>query len=158
MGNGALPHGPSYRAHPRLYQSGGNISCRFWSAIGTIADVRRVIERGGAGQVRPLIYPVLRPAPLARRTPSAAGRLATHSEIARLAGVDRQLVRHWAMGGGDQRDQGARGSKVRLSIDLTDSRLAGSDNMARLFVISFLKGKSRMIDHALTYPSCRAGF
>jgi hypothetical protein len=21
MGNGALPHGPSYRAHPRLYQS-----------------------------------------------------------------------------------------------------------------------------------------
>ena len=25
-------------------------------------------------------------------------------------------------------------------------------------VISLLKGKSRMIDHALTYPSCRAGF
>jgi transposase-like protein len=23
--------------------------------------------------------------------------LATHSEVARLAGVDRQLVRHWAM-------------------------------------------------------------
>jgi hypothetical protein len=22
MGNGALPHGPSYRAHPRLYHSG----------------------------------------------------------------------------------------------------------------------------------------
>ena len=21
MGNGALPHGPSYRAHPRLYRS-----------------------------------------------------------------------------------------------------------------------------------------
>ena len=22
MGNGAMPHGPSYRAHPRLYHSG----------------------------------------------------------------------------------------------------------------------------------------
>jgi putative ABC transport system substrate-binding protein len=26
MGNGALPHGPSYRAHPRLYRPGGNIT------------------------------------------------------------------------------------------------------------------------------------
>ena len=26
MGNGALPHGPSDRAHPRLYRPGGNIT------------------------------------------------------------------------------------------------------------------------------------
>ena len=34
MGNGALPNGPSYRAHPRLYQSGLR-----GSAFGGEADV-----------------------------------------------------------------------------------------------------------------------
>jgi hypothetical protein len=39
MGNGALPHGPSYRAHPRLYQSGGGQGVEFTSAFGRAAEV-----------------------------------------------------------------------------------------------------------------------
>jgi putative ABC transport system substrate-binding protein len=37
MGNGALPHGPSYRAHPRLYLSGGSQGGEFTSAFGGVA-------------------------------------------------------------------------------------------------------------------------
>jgi hypothetical protein len=39
MGNGALPHGPSYRAHPRLYHSGGKSIGRILVRYRTIADV-----------------------------------------------------------------------------------------------------------------------
>jgi ABC transporter substrate binding protein len=39
MGNGALPHGPSYRAHPRLYLSGGGQGVEFTSAFGRAAEV-----------------------------------------------------------------------------------------------------------------------
>jgi hypothetical protein len=39
MGNGALPHGPSYRAHPRLYLSGGGQGVGFTSAFGGAAEV-----------------------------------------------------------------------------------------------------------------------
>ena len=39
MGNGALPHGPSYRAHPRLYLSGGSQGGEFTSAFGRAAEV-----------------------------------------------------------------------------------------------------------------------
>jgi hypothetical protein len=39
MGNGALPHGPSYRAHPRLYLSGGSQGGEFTSAFGGVAEV-----------------------------------------------------------------------------------------------------------------------
>src|ERR1022692_1696191 len=38
MGNGALPNGPSCRAHPRLYQSGHSLRrkfCPLWSAAST---------------------------------------------------------------------------------------------------------------------------
>ena len=38
MGNGALPHGPSYRAHPQLYRSRGVPRCSKWSGIENAAD------------------------------------------------------------------------------------------------------------------------
>jgi hypothetical protein len=41
MGNGAMPNGPSYRAHPRLYLSGHSRHRNILSAIGqelTFAD------------------------------------------------------------------------------------------------------------------------
>ena len=38
MGNGALPHGPSYRAHPRLYLPGRSPRCGKSSAIESVAD------------------------------------------------------------------------------------------------------------------------
>jgi hypothetical protein len=41
MGNGALPNGPSYRAHPRLYLSVIRRDAIFWDAIGGIADIGR---------------------------------------------------------------------------------------------------------------------
>jgi hypothetical protein len=51
MGNGALPHGPSYRAHPRLYRSGPEPMRRHvrsrrkltyeWSAPLTVDSFRR---------------------------------------------------------------------------------------------------------------------
>ena len=34
MGNGALPHGPSYRAHPRLYHRVELLRCEGSDAIG----------------------------------------------------------------------------------------------------------------------------
>jgi hypothetical protein len=34
MGNGALPHGPSYRAHPRLYLSGGGNASNLRQLLG----------------------------------------------------------------------------------------------------------------------------
>ena len=34
MGNGALPHGPSYRAHPRLYLSGEAMAASLRQLLG----------------------------------------------------------------------------------------------------------------------------
>ena len=55
MGNGALPNGPSYRAHPRLYLSGRGLSARPGQLSGakrTFAPDQRtsskVIHCGGA--------------------------------------------------------------------------------------------------------------
>ena len=42
MGNGALPHGPSYRAQPRLYLNGG----RFGSALCPLSEVLRTLKIG----------------------------------------------------------------------------------------------------------------
>src|SRR5258707_13525605 len=41
MGNGALPNGPSYRAHPRLYHGVGSLRRTDSVAIEGIADIRR---------------------------------------------------------------------------------------------------------------------
>jgi hypothetical protein len=41
MGNGALPHGPSYRAHPRLYLKSPAVAM----AEGLFAEVLRKIMR-----------------------------------------------------------------------------------------------------------------
>jgi hypothetical protein len=43
MGNGALPNGPSYRAHPRLYQSGPP----GMSAVRSLSEGKRTL-RGNA--------------------------------------------------------------------------------------------------------------
>src|SRR5262245_47476926 len=42
MGNGALPHGPSYRAHPRLYLSVISLLRSDSVAFGCEADMRTV--------------------------------------------------------------------------------------------------------------------
>jgi hypothetical protein len=39
MGNGALPHGPSYRAHPRLYLGVFHCGAQNFDAIGGTADI-----------------------------------------------------------------------------------------------------------------------
>jgi hypothetical protein len=41
MGNGALPHGPSDRAHPRLYRRDGSLRYTGSAASGGIAEIRR---------------------------------------------------------------------------------------------------------------------
>src|ERR1700738_3924429 len=41
MGNGALPHGPSYRAHPRLYLFVESLQRTNSGAIGGTADMAR---------------------------------------------------------------------------------------------------------------------
>ena len=38
MGNGALPHGPSYRAHPRLYLLRRKLSVRFGTQLPTFVE------------------------------------------------------------------------------------------------------------------------
>ena len=45
MGNGALPHGPSYRAHPQLYQSVGLLRCEGSDAIGAKRTCRERRKR-----------------------------------------------------------------------------------------------------------------
>jgi hypothetical protein len=42
MGNGALPHGPSYRAHPRLYQGGREPNFRFGQEHRTFLSVNKL--------------------------------------------------------------------------------------------------------------------
>ena len=39
MGNGALPHGPSYRAHPRLYLGVFHCGAQNFDAIGGTTDI-----------------------------------------------------------------------------------------------------------------------
>jgi hypothetical protein len=41
MGNGALPHGPSYRAHPRLYLGFFHCGAQNFDAIGGTTDIDR---------------------------------------------------------------------------------------------------------------------
>jgi hypothetical protein len=41
MGNGALPHGPSYRAHPRLYLPGRKLRYTKW------LNLRQLLELSG---------------------------------------------------------------------------------------------------------------
>src|SRR5260221_8004200 len=41
MGNGALPHGPSDRAHPRLYHRVTSLRCQSSDAVGGEADMPR---------------------------------------------------------------------------------------------------------------------
>src|SRR3984893_17945163 len=45
MGNGALPHGPSYRAHPRLYHRVESMRCEDSDAIGAKRTCRERRER-----------------------------------------------------------------------------------------------------------------
>ena len=45
MGNGALPHGPSYRAHPRLYHRVELLRCEGSDAIGAKRTCRERRER-----------------------------------------------------------------------------------------------------------------
>jgi hypothetical protein len=45
MGNGALPHGPSYRAHPRLYLGVFRCGAQNSDAIGGTADIDRLRRR-----------------------------------------------------------------------------------------------------------------
>jgi hypothetical protein len=45
MGNGALPHGPSYRAHPRLYHRVDSLRCEGSDAIGAKRTCRERWER-----------------------------------------------------------------------------------------------------------------
>ena len=40
MGNGALPHGPSYRAHPRLYLNSGPLRL----SVQPVSEVLRTYE------------------------------------------------------------------------------------------------------------------
>jgi hypothetical protein len=51
MGNGTLPHGPSYRAHPRLYLTFGLMHrskrCRRFSPL-DLRTVRRQVRAGYA--------------------------------------------------------------------------------------------------------------
>src|SRR5215831_1383985 len=53
MGNGALPHGPSYRAHPRLAHRDVSLRCTDWVAIGGIADMPRASRAGRFGENDP---------------------------------------------------------------------------------------------------------
>jgi hypothetical protein len=45
MGNGASPHGPSYRAHPRLYHRVDSLRCEGSDAIGAKRTCRERRER-----------------------------------------------------------------------------------------------------------------
>jgi hypothetical protein len=45
MGNGALPHGPSYRAHPRLYHLVDSLRCEGLDAIGAKRTCRERRKR-----------------------------------------------------------------------------------------------------------------
>src|SRR6202011_4222749 len=45
MGNGASPHGPSYRAHPRLYHRADSLRCEGADAIGAKRTCRERRER-----------------------------------------------------------------------------------------------------------------
>jgi len=45
MGNGALPHGPSYRAHPRLYPSDGLLRVTNRELFGAQRTCRELVER-----------------------------------------------------------------------------------------------------------------
>ena len=47
MGNGALPHGPSYRAHPQLYQTAIRYGAQNSVAIGGTADITGLEAVGG---------------------------------------------------------------------------------------------------------------
>jgi hypothetical protein len=50
MGNGALPHGPSYRAHPRLYHRVDSLRCEGSDAIGA----KRTCREGRSDEDDPL--------------------------------------------------------------------------------------------------------
>ena len=55
MGNGALPHGPSYRAHPRLYLRVRSPRCLNSVAIGAIADIARSTAAPGSDANDPIL-------------------------------------------------------------------------------------------------------
>ena len=55
MGNGALPHGPSYRAHPRLYLSVELLQCTISAAIGGTADIARSTAAPGSDANDPIL-------------------------------------------------------------------------------------------------------
>jgi hypothetical protein len=44
MGNGVLPHGPSYRAHPRLYLTGGSLRRENTAVVGNGADANWAVS------------------------------------------------------------------------------------------------------------------
>ena len=44
MGNGALPHGPSYRAHPRLYHHVGSPRCSDAAGVEGLADMSEMSD------------------------------------------------------------------------------------------------------------------
>ena len=128
---------------------------------------------GGTGQVGPDL-----PCAASRRPwqPMSHGRHGrrTRDPLRGCATRRRRSAACPALGGGGEINVTRGREEIESAVihRFDGLKLAGSDNTARFFpkkgqcrgsnrstnVISFLKGKSRMIDHALTYPSCRAGF